>query len=182
MEVGTAELGGLDFRAPRTEKRCTLPGSWEAGWSSERLFSLFFMVPSRQKRDQETKHQLSREQFRIQLEDLKVNDPPIKDIPVWKSWLRSLMEVGGMPSPGSSLKESSVPNLIPQPISFQRDSGELSWHYGWTRTRMSPSSRGLKAMRQSIQEEKQKRLLNPRRSQRCNIPFGTGGDKRDKRR
>ncbi|XP_049568022.1 uncharacterized protein LOC117200499 isoform X3 [Orcinus orca] len=92
--------------------------------------------------------------FRIQLEDLKVNDPP-----------RSLMEVGGMPSPGSSLKESSVPNLIPQPISFQRDSGELSWHYGWTRTRMSPSSRGLKAMRQSMQEEKQKRLLNPRRSQ-----------------
>ncbi|XP_026983671.1 uncharacterized protein [Sagmatias obliquidens] len=110
MEVGTAELGGLDYRAPRTEKRCTLPGSWEAGWSSERLFSLFFMVPSR---------------FRIQLEDLKVNDPP-----------RSLMEVGGMPSPGSSLKESSVPNLIPQPISFQRDSGELSWLYGWTRTRM----------------------------------------------
>ncbi|XP_033279497.1 uncharacterized protein LOC117200499 isoform X2 [Orcinus orca] len=156
MEVGTAELGGLDYRAPRTEKRCTLPGSWEAGWSSERLFSLFFMVPSR---------------FRIQLEDLKVNDPP-----------RSLMEVGGMPSPGSSLKESSVPNLIPQPISFQRDSGELSWHYGWTRTRMSPSSRGLKAMRQSMQEEKQKRLLNPRRSQRCNIPFGTRGDKRDKRR
>ena len=47
MEVGTAEVGGLDYRAPRTEKRCTLPGSWEASWSSERLFSLFFMVPSR---------------------------------------------------------------------------------------------------------------------------------------
>lgn len=34
----------------------------------------------------------------------------MEDIPAWKSWLRSLMEVGGTPSL-VHLKESSVPHL-----------------------------------------------------------------------
>lgn len=38
--------------------------------------------------------------FRIHLKDLKLNNPPIADIPVWKSWPKHLMEVRVMPSPG----------------------------------------------------------------------------------
>lgn len=49
---------------------------------------------------------------RIQLEDLKLNDPPIADLSAWKSWLGYLMEVRGKASSGWSLKESSGPHLV----------------------------------------------------------------------
>ena len=58
----------------------------------------------------------------------------MEDIPAWKSWLRSLMEVGGTPSPGSSQRVFSAPPgrvyLLPDlllkagvPVSISRFTG-----------------------------------------------------------